>query len=102
MGDNTRSPEQWEAVDHIEALKRSLNSNTTCEYHDDMSRANIWMIRQTDEHNKKLDTIIRNNGHDSRRWFWRALDGLIVRAPYAAAGLIGFGMWMYCKAKGWL
>jgi len=97
-----RSPEEWEAKDHIEALKRGLNQAETCEFHDDSTRADIWQIRQLNEHGKKLDTIIKSNGHDSRRWFLKALDGLIVRAPYAAAAIILFGMWMYCKAKGWL
>lgn len=44
-----KPPEEWEAKDHIENLKRGLgNKSGVCEFHDDTIRSQIWLIRHTD------------------------------------------------------
>lgn len=42
---NGKSPEDWEANDHIENLKDGLGATGVCGVHDDLARALIWMIR---------------------------------------------------------
>lgn len=50
-GNKGKSPEDWEAAEHINNLKKSLDAgakNGVCAFHGDQTRANIWMIRHMD------------------------------------------------------
>ena len=77
------SPEQWEAQDHIEALKRGLNQDTTCPYHDDSTRAQIWQIRHQDMTYKAVTNGNGKMPHSWKEWWWQ----FSIRFPYAAIGM---------------
>jgi hypothetical protein len=54
---NDRSPEDWEAIDHIENLKAGIPKPGqkipgVCEYHSAQACALIWMIRRMDKEGK--------------------------------------------------
>ena len=44
-----RKPEDWEAADHIENLKAGIGHEGICKFHDDLTRALIWMIRHMEK-----------------------------------------------------
>ena len=85
-----KSPETWEAGDHIENLKRGLAATGTCPAHADFTRALIWMIRRMDL-----------NGNSS---LTPRMQFVISLAKASPVGFLGFvvmvAIYVYAKAHG--
>ena len=86
-----KNPEEWEASDHIENLKAGIGHEGLCKFHDDLTRALIWMIRHLELAEKQ------NNGNGKLNLF-------VMLAKQSPVGLLAmalfFTAWVFGKMNG--
>lgn len=97
-----RSPEEWEAAEHITNLKAGLNVAGVCPAHGQLTMALIWMIRRIDLAGKRGELAEHRADMVEAGGGWKEILLAMIRSSPlgGVAGAVCFGLWVYAKAKG--